>query len=186
MPQRKGVVSCTSLPCLDAAVSGMAITGRPKIRGTPTVRGPVFESCAWIELFRGENHKGLPISQVLGISAVFIVLSSNHSTLCHDLPFFYSIGKFISTRTSIASAPLQVCLSSLCRHRRIACVHLAAMPIRNPFARRPGAGPAQDEGEQPGLDNGPPGFERVDTIGSKASIRSGKSQDTGEYKMSGA
>lgn len=78
------------------------------------------------------------------------------------------------------------------------------MPIRNPFARRPG--PAQVQAQQdenntsnnsrPGSvqceDPAHPGFEREDTVGSKASlssawsIRSGrKSQDTGEYKMSG-
>lgn len=72
------------------------------------------------------------------------------------------------------------------------------MPIRNPFARRPGALATNDENLHPN-DNtapaanrnaSPPGFERVDTVGSKASsalsIRSAKSQDNGEYKMSGA
>ncbi|KAH6854593.1 hypothetical protein B0I37DRAFT_441575 [Chaetomium sp. MPI-CAGE-AT-0009] len=72
------------------------------------------------------------------------------------------------------------------------------MPIRNPFARRPGPATAQDESTQPGsaapttasADAVHPGFERVDTVGSKASsafsIRSSRpSQDTGEYKMSG-
>lgn len=69
------------------------------------------------------------------------------------------------------------------------------MPIRNPFARRPGAtAMAQDENSRPGsaageVDVAHPGFERVDTVGSKASsalsIRSRRSQDTGEYKMSG-
>lgn len=63
------------------------------------------------------------------------------------------------------------------------------MPIRNPFARRPGAaGPNNDENARPEQDQ-QPGFERVDTVGSKASsalsIRSNKSHDTGEYKMSG-
>jgi len=63
------------------------------------------------------------------------------------------------------------------------------MPIRNPFARRPGP-VVQDENLRPdGEDPSHPGFERVDTVGSKASsglsIRSVKSQDTGEYKMSG-
>ncbi|KAK3298889.1 uncharacterized protein B0H64DRAFT_85039 [Chaetomium fimeti] len=71
------------------------------------------------------------------------------------------------------------------------------MPIRNPFARRPGPATAQDESSRPGSASGPttsadaahPGFERVDTVGSKASsafsIRSSRpSQDTGEYKMS--
>lgn len=64
------------------------------------------------------------------------------------------------------------------------------MPIRNPFARR-----QADEGSlrppltiEPALET-PPGFERVDTVGSKASsavsISSRRSQDTGEYKMSG-
>lgn len=77
------------------------------------------------------------------------------------------------------------------------------MPIRNPFARRHVAGPAivvQDGGNasRPGSAAGdgttapvyqPAGFERVDTVGSKASssafsVRSRRSQDTGEYKMS--
>ncbi|KAG5931074.1 hypothetical protein E4U53_001960 [Claviceps sorghi] len=56
------------------------------------------------------------------------------------------------------------------------------MPIRNPFARRPALA---DEQPQPELH---PGFERVVTVGSKASsslsLRSNKSHDTGEYKMS--
>ena len=68
------------------------------------------------------------------------------------------------------------------------------MPIRNPFARRPGTLVIQDENQHPDSAAGSPdvahpGFERVDTVGSKASsafsIRSRKSQDTGEYKMSG-
>lgn len=58
--------------------------------------------------------------------------------------------------------------------------------IRNPFTRRPGAA-GHDENLRP--DKEVPGFERVDTVGSKASsvlsIRSSKSQDNGEYKMSG-
>ncbi|KAK0632552.1 hypothetical protein B0T14DRAFT_36599 [Immersiella caudata] len=67
------------------------------------------------------------------------------------------------------------------------------MPIRNPFARRAGATLSPDENSRPGsaygeVDSAHPGFERVDTVGSKASsalsIRSRKSQDTGEYKMS--
>jgi hypothetical protein len=61
------------------------------------------------------------------------------------------------------------------------------MPIRNPFARRPGL--VVDENLRPQADvPTTPGFERVDTVGSKASsvlsIRSSKSQDNGEYKMS--
>ncbi|KAF3764777.1 hypothetical protein M406DRAFT_291952 [Cryphonectria parasitica EP155] len=63
------------------------------------------------------------------------------------------------------------------------------MPIRNPFARR-----QADEASlrppltiEPALKT-PPGFERVDTVGSKASsavsISSRRSQDKGEYKMS--
>jgi hypothetical protein len=63
------------------------------------------------------------------------------------------------------------------------------MPIRNPFARRPGVAGPQDELLQPGSDIAHPGFERVDTVGSKASsalsVGSRRSQDTGEYKMSG-
>ncbi|KAK3337080.1 hypothetical protein B0T19DRAFT_59863 [Cercophora scortea] len=67
------------------------------------------------------------------------------------------------------------------------------MPIRNPFARRPGVIITQDENVRPdssagNADVAHPGFERVDTVGSKASsalsITSRKSQDTGEYKMS--
>ncbi|KAI0124671.1 hypothetical protein BJ170DRAFT_469490 [Xylariales sp. AK1849] len=62
------------------------------------------------------------------------------------------------------------------------------MPIRNPFAKRVG----NDENVRPELlsvrDVSHPGFERVDTVGSKASsalsIRSAKSQDNGDYKMS--
>lgn len=64
------------------------------------------------------------------------------------------------------------------------------MPIRNPFTRRQ----ADEAGLRPPLSiepplKTPPGFERVDTVGSKASsaisISSRRSQDTGEYKMSG-
>ncbi|PFH55933.1 hypothetical protein XA68_17377 [Ophiocordyceps unilateralis] len=56
------------------------------------------------------------------------------------------------------------------------------MPIRNPFARRPSvAAVASDEDHRSG-------FERVNTVGSKASsvlsIRSARSHDPGEYKMS--
>jgi len=68
------------------------------------------------------------------------------------------------------------------------------MPIRNPFARRPGLNTSStDENARPGSaaanpDVAHPGFERVDTVGSKASpalsVRS-SSQDNGEYKMSG-
>ncbi|KAK3363048.1 hypothetical protein B0T25DRAFT_526128 [Lasiosphaeria hispida] len=64
------------------------------------------------------------------------------------------------------------------------------MPIRNPFARRPAAHDENTRPESPAgnIDVAHPGFERVDTVGSKASsalsIRSRKSQDTGEYKMS--
>jgi hypothetical protein len=63
------------------------------------------------------------------------------------------------------------------------------MPImRNPFNRRPGATPVivTDENQNPNI---APGFERVDTMGSKGSsvlsIRSAKSHDNNEYKMSG-
>lgn len=64
------------------------------------------------------------------------------------------------------------------------------MPIRNPFVRRPGSIVVQDENLRPEQDHPHvPGFERVDTIGSKASsglsIRSTKGRDNGEYKMSG-
>ncbi|KAL2153924.1 hypothetical protein VTH82DRAFT_2600 [Thermothelomyces myriococcoides] len=64
------------------------------------------------------------------------------------------------------------------------------MPIRIPFARRTGV--VQDENQRPGSTAGSittAGFERVDTVGSKASsiisIRSSRrSYDTGEYKLS--
>lgn len=72
------------------------------------------------------------------------------------------------------------------------------MPIRNPFARRPGVPTNLSDNASDGsqsatgsaVDVAHPGFERVDTVGSKASsglsIRSSRrSQDTGEYKMSG-
>ncbi|KAG6010623.1 hypothetical protein E4U21_005121 [Claviceps maximensis] len=59
------------------------------------------------------------------------------------------------------------------------------MPIRNPFARRP---VLLDEQPQPEHEDGHFGFQRVVTVGSKASsslsLRSNKSHDTGEYKMS--
>lgn len=57
------------------------------------------------------------------------------------------------------------------------------MPMRNPFVRRPGVViPSQQQ------DSAHLGFERVDTIGSKASVLSlgsDKSHEPGEYKMSG-
>lgn len=63
------------------------------------------------------------------------------------------------------------------------------MPIRNPFTRRTAGAVVPDENLHPERDVSHPGFERVDTVGSKASsvlsIRSNKSHDTGEYKMSG-
>lgn len=63
------------------------------------------------------------------------------------------------------------------------------MPIRNPFARRPEVVISHNENDRPLPENNHPGFERVDTVGSKASsalsIRSSKSHDNGEYKMSG-
>ncbi|KAJ0327849.1 hypothetical protein COL5a_005434 [Colletotrichum fioriniae] len=64
------------------------------------------------------------------------------------------------------------------------------MPIRNPFARRPGPATLHaDESSRPDGENpSHPGFEKQDTVGSKASsslsVRSSKSQDNGEYKMS--
>ncbi|KAI1387086.1 uncharacterized protein F4822DRAFT_412048 [Hypoxylon trugodes] len=68
------------------------------------------------------------------------------------------------------------------------------MPIRNPFARRLGVlggAEVKDENVRPGapnLESAQAGFEKVDTIGSKASsslsIRSTRSRDTGDYKMS--
>ncbi|KAI0165734.1 hypothetical protein GGR57DRAFT_448526 [Xylariaceae sp. FL1272] len=66
------------------------------------------------------------------------------------------------------------------------------MPIRNPFAKRPflhtGVDTVNDENAAPGhLAPKDSGFERVDTVGSRASsswsIRS-KNQDNGDYKMS--
>ncbi len=81
------------------------------------------------------------------------------------------------------------------------------MPIRNPFTRRPAALQQDENQPRPGSAGGAdintttttatdaahPGFERVDTVGSSKpspafSIRSSssrRSQDTGEYKMSG-
>lgn len=57
------------------------------------------------------------------------------------------------------------------------------MPMRNPFVRRPGVViPSQQQ------DSAHLGFERVDTIGSKASIlslRSDKSNEPVQYEMSG-
>lgn len=65
------------------------------------------------------------------------------------------------------------------------------MPIRNPFARRPGVPAQADENVRPAEDLSPshPGFERVDTVGSKTSsalsiTSSRRSNDNGEYKMS--
>lgn len=64
-----------------------------------------------------------------------------------------------------------------------------AMPIRNPFARRPGPLATANDSTLTDQERSHSGFERVDTVGSKASsalsIRSARSQDTGEYKMSG-
>ncbi|KAI1634336.1 hypothetical protein F4809DRAFT_529141 [Biscogniauxia mediterranea] len=65
------------------------------------------------------------------------------------------------------------------------------MPIiRNPFARRFGTD-VSDENTRPGTlasKDSCGGFERVDTVGAKAisawSIRSGRSDDNGDYKMS--
>lgn len=66
------------------------------------------------------------------------------------------------------------------------------MPLRNPFARRPPGltiPTNSSASDQSNNDPNHPGFERVDTVGSKASsvlsVRSNKSQDNGEYKMSG-
>lgn len=66
--------------------------------------------------------------------------------------------------------------------------------IRNPFARKQ----HNDENQRPRLETAPAqepqqpgGFDKVDTIGSKSSsiaglsINSGRSNDTGEYKLSG-
>ncbi|EJT82007.1 hypothetical protein GGTG_01981 [Gaeumannomyces tritici R3-111a-1] len=63
------------------------------------------------------------------------------------------------------------------------------MPIRNPFARRPGVLVQTDENVRPAEDPSHPGFERVDTVGSKTSsalsiTSSRRSDDNGEYKMS--
>lgn len=63
------------------------------------------------------------------------------------------------------------------------------MPIRNPFARRPGPLAVYDQAMAPERECRSAGFERVDTTGSKAlsalSIRGPGGRDTGEYKMSG-
>ncbi|KAL7927914.1 hypothetical protein ACQKWADRAFT_278219 [Trichoderma austrokoningii] len=62
------------------------------------------------------------------------------------------------------------------------------MPIRNPFTRRTGAAAPADDAVYADKEHNYPGFERVDIVGSKASsvlsVRSARSQDTGEYKMS--
>ncbi|KOS19080.1 hypothetical protein ESCO_000990 [Escovopsis weberi] len=64
------------------------------------------------------------------------------------------------------------------------------MPIRNPFSRRAAVTVLTDENMPPSetAETGTLGFERVDTIGSKASsilnIRAPRTIDTGEYKMS--
>ena len=63
------------------------------------------------------------------------------------------------------------------------------MPIRNPFAKKADGGVVNEENRRPA--NGTrPTFEKVDTVGSKASssmsISTGKSgQEVAEYKMSG-
>ncbi|KAI0404506.1 hypothetical protein F4802DRAFT_607517 [Xylaria palmicola] len=66
------------------------------------------------------------------------------------------------------------------------------MPIRNPFAKRPflatgGDVVANDENARPSKDSHS-GFERVDTVGSRASsawsIHSSRGRDNGDYKMS--
>lgn len=59
------------------------------------------------------------------------------------------------------------------------------MPIRNPFTRRPGPAVVTDTDAERTPSH--PGFERVDTVGSKVSSLStvsSKSRDTGDYKMS--
>jgi len=67
------------------------------------------------------------------------------------------------------------------------------MPIRNPFAKRPdiqtGLQPPSEDYVRPLSQNGTrPTFEKVDTVGSKASsamsIKSSRSQEPAEYKMS--
>lgn len=66
------------------------------------------------------------------------------------------------------------------------------MPIRNPFANPFARRTGNDENIRPeavtARDTSHPGFEKVDTVGSKASyaisIRSGRSTDNGDYKMS--
>jgi hypothetical protein len=68
------------------------------------------------------------------------------------------------------------------------------MPIRNPFAKRAdvqtGLQPQSEDHLRPLSQNGPrTAFEKIDTFGSKASsgmsIKSQKSQEPVEYKMSG-
>ncbi|KAI1436594.1 hypothetical protein GGR50DRAFT_701492 [Xylaria sp. CBS 124048] len=64
------------------------------------------------------------------------------------------------------------------------------MPIRNPFSKRPFLSIGVDVASDPntGLGDSYGGFEKVDTVGSRASsawtIRSTKGRDTGDYKMS--
>ena len=62
------------------------------------------------------------------------------------------------------------------------------MPIRNPFRRNADEPALSSATLRPGPAGAPalnklPSFERVDTVGSSASSR--RSQDTGDYKMSG-
>lgn len=63
------------------------------------------------------------------------------------------------------------------------------MPLRNPFARRPVVVTDIVNDHDNASAESHPDFERVDTVGSKASsalsIRSSQSHDNGEYKMSG-
>ncbi|SPN97202.1 uncharacterized protein DNG_00716 [Cephalotrichum gorgonifer] len=68
------------------------------------------------------------------------------------------------------------------------------MPLRNPFGRRSGISLAQDENARADTNGsspvvGPPGFERVETVGSMASFASTRSSkntdnDTSTYKLS--
>lgn len=67
------------------------------------------------------------------------------------------------------------------------------MPIRNPFGRRSGVSLTQDEHARASTNTArlvePPGFERVDTVGSKASSlsipKSRTRNDVGVYELSG-
>lgn len=131
---------------------------------------------------------------------------SLHPKLCHPLSNSKRPQAFLVTITFLVhfNCPSLRVRAHSVEHRRStqaipthpACsfhitIDILKMPIRNPFTRRQ----ADDGALRPSLNVEPghqkttPGFERIDTVGSKASssisISSRQSQDKGEYKMSG-